>query len=112
MENRLYILWTNDNVLNAEHMILMYSTNAMKNQWWEEVTVIIWGATSKLVAENSHIQDLVSEAKKTGVKFTACESCAENLGTKQKLLDLGIEVKQWGEPLTKLIKNKESLITI
>ena len=47
--NRLYILWTNDNVITAENMVFMYATNALVHGWWEEVTLIILGAAAKLV---------------------------------------------------------------
>ena len=112
MNNKLHILWTNDNVLTAEHMVLMYAPNSMKKKLWDEVTVIIWGATSKLVAENTHIQKLILDAQKAGVEFSGCQACANNLGTTQALLDLDIELLLWGIPLTQLIKNRENLITV
>eukprot|EP01155_Anaeramoeba_flamelloides_P017362 Anaeramoba_flamelloidesa567232_50.p2 GENE.a567232_50~~a567232_50.p2 ORF type:complete len:121 (-),score=6.99 a567232_50:417-779(-) len=108
----LYILWTNDNPVTAEHMVMMYSKNALLRNWWDEVTVIIWGATSTLVAENQNIQKLIKEVQESGVKFSGCLACANNLGTTEKLKELGIEVKLWGEPLTELIKNKENILTI
>ena len=113
MDNtKLNILWTNESPITAEHMVMMYATNAIKREWWENVTVIIWGATSKLVAENSHIQNLIAEAQRAGVEFSACEACANNLGTKEALLNMGIEVKKWGPPLTEIIKAKENLLTV
>ena len=110
--NKLSILWTNDNPVTAELMVMMYATNTMKYEKWENVTVIIWGATTKLVAEDIHIQHLIADAQKAGVKFTACEACADALEVKDTLLHLGIEVKMWGQPLTDLIKDKENLITV
>ncbi len=53
----LYVLWTNANSITAENMVFMYATNSLFHGWWEEVTLIIWGAPTKLVAENEHIQD-------------------------------------------------------
>lgn len=41
--NKLHILWTNDNPITAELMVVMYATNAMKYKMWENITVIIWG---------------------------------------------------------------------
>ncbi|WP_320129995.1 DsrE family protein [uncultured Sphaerochaeta sp.] len=110
--NHLYILWTNDNLITAENMVMMYAINAKKHAWWQEVTVIIWGATAKLVAENKTIQELIIQGKQEGVVFSACKACAANLGVTETLLDLGIEVLFWGEPLTKLLKNEEKLLTI
>lgn len=111
-ENHLHILWTDDNPITAEHMVVMYSKNAILKDWWKDVTVIIWGATSKLVAENENVQKLIKECEEVGVEFSACLACANNLGTTEKLRELGIELKFWGQPLTELIKNKEHLLTV
>lgn len=109
-KNHLYFLWTNDNPITAELMVIMYSKNALIRKMWDQVTVIIWGATSKLVAENSKIQSLIKEGQEAGVKFTGCIVCATELGVDTKLSQLGIELIKWGEPLTKLIKNRESFV--
>ena len=110
--NRLYILWTNADILTSEKMVMMYSTNSMINQWWDDVTVIIWGATVKLVAENDLIQNKIEMAQHVGVQFSACKACADELGVSDKLSELGIEVLYWGEGLTDILKNEEKLITI
>lgn len=111
-KTHLYVLWTNDNLLTAEKMVFMYTINSLKKGWWQAVTVIIWGATAKLVAENGSIQALIKEADKVGVQFTACKACADQLGVTEVLEKLGIEVIYWGDPLTKLLKREEVLLTI
>ncbi|MGB8455412.1 MAG: DsrE family protein [Anaerocolumna sp.] len=110
--NSLYILWTNDNVITSEKMVLMYALNSRLNNWWNEVTVIIWGATTKLVGENKMIQEKIKLAMHTGVKFSACKACADQLNVTEELLELGIEIKYWGEGLTEILKEDEKLITI
>jgi hypothetical protein len=108
----LYILWTNDNVITAEKMVFMYGINAMRYGWWENVTLIVWGATAKLVAENERIQALIAEAREKGVYVTACKACADQLGVSETLEALGIDVEYLGIPLTDVLKNDEKLITI
>ena len=54
--NHLYVLWTNDNPVTAEKMVFMYTINALIHGWWEKVTVIVWGATARLVSENQDIE--------------------------------------------------------
>ncbi|SLM32065.1 conserved hypothetical protein [Desulfamplus magnetovallimortis] len=110
--NKLHILWTNDNVITAEKMVFMYAVNSKKRDWWNEVTIIIWGATAILVSENKQIQQLIEEAKLEGVHITACKACADQLGVTEKLESLGIEVTYQGLPLTKILKDNEKLITI
>ena len=110
--DKLYILWTNDNLLTSEKMVLMYAQNSALHLWWKEVTVIIWGATAKLVAENELIREKIRLASHAGVKFSACKACADQLGVTDRLLELGIEVIYWGDGLTHILKENQKLITI
>lgn len=96
-KKHLYILWTNADPLTSEHMVLMYSTNALLNGWWDRITIIIWGATQKLALENDAVRLKIEVAREAGVEFSACLSCAVNLGTRSALEDSGIEVIKWGE---------------
>lgn len=112
MEDKVFILWTNDNLMTSKEMVLMYAKNSLIFDFWKEVTVIIWGATAKLVAENEEIQLIVKECIDQGVKFVACKACAQNVNAQYKLEKLGVDVFYTGTYLTKLIKDKENLITI
>ena len=111
-KGHLYILWTNDDPVTAEKMVFMYGINALLKGWWDRVTLIIWGATAKLTAEDPDIQKKIEEALGAGVHVTACKACADQLGVTEKLEAMRIEVKYWGEPLTALLKNNEKLLTI
>ena len=110
--SHLYILWTNDNLITAEKMVFMYTINSLTQGWWEQVTLIIWGATVQLVSDNKEIQKLVQDALDAGVHVTACKACADQLGVTQTLRDLKIEVKYWGKPLTEILINDEKLLTV
>jgi len=111
-KTHLYVLWTNDNWITAEKMVFMYTVNSLVFGWWERVTLIIWGATAKLVSENKEMQKKVQEARDAGVHITACKACADQLGVTQALEDLHIEVKYWGAPLTEILANGEKLLTV
>ena len=110
--NKLHILWTNDNIITSEKMVFMYGINSKRNDWWNEVTIIMWGAPVKLVSENKEIQALINEAQLEGVNITACKACSDQLGVTETLERLNIEVKYWGEPLTEILRSEEKLITI
>jgi len=91
---------------------MMYTINGMKRNWWDKITVIIWGATAELVAENARIQQLIKEGQEVGIHYTACIACARNVGVAEKLAELNIELIGWGIPLTEIIKEKKHLITV
>ncbi len=111
-QSMLNILWTNDNLITSEKMVFMYGVNSKRNGWWDEVRIIVWGATVQLVSENKMIQSLVEEAQLEGVQITACKACADQLGVTDVLEELGLEIKYWGKPLTEILQSGEQLITI
>ncbi len=110
--NKLNILWTSDNLLTAHNMVFMYGINGKKMGWWDEVNIIIWGASAKLAAEDTTIQEKIKLALFNGVEVTACLACAANLGAVDTLKELGVDVKYYGAPLTEILKSGEKIITI
>ena len=62
LKTHLYVLWTNDNPVTALNMVFMYTVNSLIHGWWENVILIIWGASAKLVNENLVIQEKIKEA--------------------------------------------------
>ena len=112
MEDHLYILWTNADPITAEKMVFMYGRNAKVRGWWSEVTLIIWGATAKLCAEDEAVRFGLAEMKADGVHLAACKACADQLGVTESLERMGVEVTHWGEKLTRLLKAGERILTV
>ena len=112
MEKELNILWTNADPVTAEKMVFMYAGNSLKRNWWEKVTVIIWGATAQLIADNDAIRTSIISLIDQGVYFSACKACADQLGVTGQLEEMGIEVKYWGEPLTEILQSGKKIITV
>jgi len=111
-KTHLYILWTSADPITAEKMIFMYAMNSLIHGWWEDVTLIIWGASAKLVGEDTAIQERVKEALEAGVHVTACKACADQLGVTETLEDLGVEVRYWGISLTEVLAGEGKLLTV
>ena len=111
-DNTLYILWTNADPVTANLMVFMYAENSMRYQKWDDITIIVWGSTTKLVAENPQIQNKIRELQELGVHFSACITCAEELGVTETIRSLGIDLVKWLNPLTELLKGNKKLITI
>lgn len=113
MNNKhLYILWTSGDKVTAEKMVFMYAINSLIHKWWDKVTLIVWGASTQLVSEDKEIQERIQDALAVGVHVTACKGCSDELGVSETMIKLGVEVVYWGDPLTKLLKNNEKLITV
>jgi len=111
-DSHLYIVWTTDNPITAMNMVTTYGGNSMKNGWWDEVTIILWGASQRLVATDSSVADRVRELMDMGVKFSACKRCADDFNVSEILEGMGVEVIYWGERMTKLLKSGATIITV
>jgi len=109
--NKLAVLWTSADKDVAEKMVYMYTYNAAKQEWWDEVVFIIWGPSSKLLSEDKDLQAYLKKMQDVGIKLYACKACADMYGVSEKLKTLGIEVKYMGEPLTNYLKTDYKVIT-
>ncbi len=103
--NKLVVLWTSDDPDLAEKMAFMYTYNAKRQGWFDEVVLIIWGPSAKLASENLMIQDYLAKMKEAGVKLEACLYCAKMYNVDKKLAELGIDVKGMGIPLSDYLKD-------
>lgn len=109
---KLTIVWTTGDPEVAHRMVLMYGNAAKSNQWFDEVRLIIWGPSARLVAADKDIQAKLKAMKQSGITLEACVVCADSYGVSDRLRELGIDVKPMGKPLSNIIREKEShLIT-
>ncbi len=109
---KLYILWTNADEVAFDKMVLMYARNSKLKGWWEEVTLIIWGSTAKLTTESELVARGIQELLQAGVTVSACKACSDSLKTTPKLIEMGVEVKYWGEGLTEILKSGGKLLSV
>ncbi len=109
--NHLLIVWTSGDPEVAHKMVFMYAFNAQKNGWWDQVTLLVWGPSSKLSSEDKDIQASLKKMKDEGVELLACKGCADQYGVSSKLEELGIEVKYTGTYLTDFIKSGKKVIS-
>jgi hypothetical protein len=110
--DKLNILWTTDNKDTVFNMLTMYAINSMTNKWWKEVNLIIWGASAKLIGNDTQVQTEIIEMINQGVSIEACKDCCDNFGVTDKLTSFGINVRYMGNPLTDYIKSGEKILSI
>jgi len=105
------IVWTSDNPYTAERMVLMYAHAAKTSSWFEEVTLIIWGPSAKMVAENTKLQEKLKLMQDDGVEIRACIVCANMYEVTEELKAMGFDVKGMGKPLTDYLKSDAKVLT-
>lgn len=104
--DELVVLWTSGDREVALKMVFMYTLNSKRLKWgWKNVTLIVWGPSSKLLTLDKELQEYLSRIKEAGVKLLACKKCSDLYGVSDELGRLGIEVKYMGRPLTDYLRD-------
>jgi len=110
-KNRLAVVWTSGDSEVAHKMCLMYTHAAKNAKWFDDVTLIIWGPSSRLLAGDKELQAKVKSMMASGVLVQACVVCADMYGVADDLQTMGIEVKGMGKPLSDLLKADWKVLT-
>ncbi len=109
--DKLAVLWTSGDRDVALKMVFMYTLNGKMRGWWDHISLIVWGPSSKLLSIDIELQDYIKKIMEEGVEVIACKACADSYGVALELDNLGIEVKYMGEPLTDYLKSDWKTIT-
>lgn len=107
---KLHVLWTTGEKEVALRMIFIYLLDAKSVGWWDEIHLIIWGPSAKLLSADRMIQKEVDFLLQSGITVEACQGCTEAYGITEKIRDMGITVRYMGEPLTEIMQGDEKLI--
>jgi hypothetical protein len=108
---KLVVLWTSADAEVAKKMVFLYTFNAKKYEWWKDITFIIWGPSTKLLSEDTELQDNIKKMKELGIKLESCKWCSDQYGVSDQLIELGVDVKYMGTVLTEYIKSEKHVIT-
>ncbi|MFP4172993.1 MAG: DsrE family protein [Candidatus Hydrogenedentota bacterium] len=110
-ENGLAVVWTSGDPDVAHRVALMYTHAAKTQGWFDEVSLIVWGPSQRLLAADKEVQQKVDEMAADGVIVETCIVCAESYGLVERIEELGLEVKGMGAPLSDHIKGDTHVIT-
>ena len=110
-DETLVVIWSSADKEVARNMAFMYTYNAKKKGWWENVIFIIWGPSAKLLAEDTQLQHLLKNMKDMGITLEACKSCSDDYGVSEVLERMSVDVKYMGVPLTDYLKQGMHVLT-
>jgi len=109
--SKLGVVWTSGDRDVALKMVFMYTLNAKSRNWFDEVRLVVWGPSAKLLSADAELQQEVAKMKDAGVELVACKACADSYGVSEKLESLGVEVKYMGVPLSDMLKQDWKVVT-
>ena len=107
----LVVFWSSGDPEVAEKACFMYASAARKNKWFDEVILIVWGPSEKLLSENQNLKEKVAAMQKDGIIVQACVSCSNMYGVTDQLKVCEIDVRRMGVPLTKYLKRGYKIIS-
>jgi hypothetical protein len=107
----LLVVWTSGDRKVALKMVFMYAGNAKKRGWWESVTMLVWGPSQELLAEDEEIQEQMATMVERGVRFVACKACADSYPITEDLEALGVKVFYTGQFLTDWLQSEGCVVT-
>jgi len=89
----------------------MYTHAARKQKWFDQIVLIVWGPSARLLSADKKLQAKIQAMLDDGVTVQACIVCADSYGVTERLRELGVEVKGMGRPLTDMIKGGWKILT-
>ena len=108
---KLAIIWSSGDRDVALTLVYPYARNSKIQGWWDQVRLIVWGPSEKILAHDVELQDGLHGLSKEGVELVACKGCSDNYETSGKLEELGVDVIYMGEPLTRMLKEGWRVLT-
>jgi hypothetical protein len=109
--SRLCVVWSSGDPGVAESVCFMYTKAAKQAGWFDEVHLVVWGPSAKLLAANEQLQARVKAMQKAGVVTEACVACARMYGVADTLRELDLDVKGMGRPLSDRLQGDWQVIT-
>ncbi len=109
--SNLAVVWNSGDPEVAHRVCLMYTHAAKTAQWFDEVRLVVWGPSARLLASDKDLQSKVNSMMGDGVIVQACIVCADSYGVTDALRALGVEVKSMGKPLTDMLKDGYEVLT-
>ena len=107
----LVVLWSSGDPEVAEKACLMYTHAAKRYNWFNEVILVAWGPSEKLLAENESLREKIIEMQEDGIKVQACIACSNMYGVTGELKACSVDVRGMGETLSDYLKKRYSIVS-
>lgn len=110
-KEKLVVVWSSGEREVALKTVLLYTYKSIQEGWWQDITLIVWGPSAKLLSEDSLVRNFMQKNIEAGVKVLACKSCSDEYELTEEFTGMGIEVKYVGELTTKYVKSGRYVLT-
>ncbi|NDV28126.1 DsrE family protein [Desulfovibrio sp. JC010] len=105
-DGKLMVVWSSGDKEVAQKIALPYPMVAKEHGMFADISVLVWGASTKLLSEDAELQGFVKKLQDMGIKILVCKWCSDGYGVSDKLAKMGLEVDYMAQPLTQALKDK------
>ncbi len=112
LPTQLMVVWSSADPDIANKVCFMYTDNAKNYSWFDEIRLIVWGPSAKLLSEDTDLQDYVKSMINKGIVVEASKACADAYNVTTVLEGLGVNVKEdMAETMSNYIKGNYEILT-
>lgn len=104
---KLLVVWKSEHEIDINKFIVPFTYNSKAQNWFNDVELLIWGASQIQVKENPTYQKHVKTLIHNGVKVYACKMCADDTGSTEVLESLGVTVAYTGTYLAEKLNSDQ-----
>lgn len=79
----------------------------LERKYWDEATIMIWGPSALLLANDKELQKQFKVVQDSGVRFNACVVCTDDYDVSDTLKELGVDLIHTGEMLTQSLQSDD-----
>ena len=111
MATKLFVLLSSGDREVALEVGLQYPLNAAKQNWMDEVKLIIFGPSEKIAAYDAEVQGRIKGLQEAGIEVMACKWCADKMNITSLLEGAGIKVVYVGSVISQLLRDGWASLT-
>jgi len=82
---------------------LMYAKNALKREWLEDVKVVYFGPSERLMVEDADVASAAIEVASLGEAY-ACKAISDRENISEKIDEMGVRVEYVGSIISDYVK--------
>jgi len=82
---------------------LMYAKNALKREWLEDVKVVYFGPSERLMVEDADIASAAIEVTSLGETY-ACKAISDRENISERIDEMGVKVEYVGAIISEYVK--------
>lgn len=105
-KTQLAVLWARGDSATAETLVFKYVSDAKANGWWRGISLLVLGPSVALLAGDAGLQEKTRRLVEAGVEVKASVDEAKAAGGEEKLLALGVDVKDLAQGLTEILQDE------